>query len=101
VFRDCCNFFKNMLYENGVPSLTRVLSLIAFAAFLLCSAYLMVKGQVWPHYDTFAYITGGGGTTAQLFNKFVNSKYNSHLGNSPDKANAERPIAVKNTADTK
>lgn len=101
MFRDCCNFFKNMLYENGVPSLTRVLSLIAFAAFLLCSIYLMVKGQVWQHYDTFAYITGGGGTTAQLFNKFVNSKYNSNLGDSPIKNNVDRPPAVKNDTEAK
>lgn len=101
MFRDCCNFFKCMLYENDLPSLTRVLSLVAFSAFLLCSAYLMIKGQTWQHYDTFAYITGGGGTTAQLFNKFVNSKYNSNPGEPIIKTGDRRPTATQTKVDTK
>lgn len=95
MFRVCCNFFRCMLYENDLPSLTRVLSLVSFIAFLACSAYLMIKDQTWQHYDTFAYITGGGGTTAQLVNKFVNSKYNSNQGEIPSKTVEERPNKPK------
>ncbi|MDD4600553.1 hypothetical protein SDC9_13777 [bioreactor metagenome] len=94
MLRTCVNFFKCMLYENELPSLTRFLSMVAFIAFLLCSAYLMFKEQNWQHYDTFAYITGGGGTTAQLFNKFVNSKYNSNQGD-PAKTGEVRPANTK------
>lgn len=101
MFRICCNFFKCMLYENDLPSLTRFLSLIAFSAFLLCSAYLMIKGQTWQHYDTFAYITGGGGTTAQLVNKFVNSKYNSSQGEPTSKIGDGRPTVTQPKVDTK
>lgn len=92
---NCCNFFKCMLYEADTPSLTRFLSLVSFAAFLLCSVYLIAKNQYWQHYDTFAYITGGGGTTAQLFNKFFNSKYNSNQGELYPKNNDGRIQAVK------
>lgn len=93
MIRSCCDFFKCMLYENDMPSLTRFISLIAFTAFLVCSAYLMLKNQTWQHYDTFAYITGGGGTTAQLFNKFFNSKYNSNQGELPQKNGDVRPTS--------
>lgn len=99
--RNCCEFFKKMLYENDMPSLTRFLSLVAFGAFLLCSAYLIMKNQIWQHYDTFAYITGGGGTTAQLLNKFVNSKYNSNPGESPAKTGNERPPVAPPKTDSK
>lgn len=93
MFRNCCNFFKCMLYEHDMPSLTRFLSLVSFMSFLICSAYLIIKNQTWTHYDTFAYITGGGGTTAQLFNKFINSKYNSHQGEQIDKLSDEKTTA--------
>lgn len=99
MFRSCCAFFKCMLYENDMPSLTRFISLIAFTAFLACSAYLMFKNQTWQHYDTFAYITGGGGTTAQLFNKFFNSKYNSNPGESPQKNGEARPTSSQTKAE--
>lgn len=77
MWRSMCDFWDAMINENGAPSLTRALSIIAFIAFLVASFYLMVQGQKWEHYDTFAYITGGGGTGAQVVNKFINSKYNN------------------------
>ena len=80
MWRNMCDFWKIVIYENGVPSLTRLISVFAFIAFLGASFYLMVKGQRWDHYDTFAFITGGGGTGAQVFNKYINSKYNSRPG---------------------
>ena len=79
-----CIFWEAMINENGIPSLTIVLSIIAFIAFLGSSFYLMVQGQKWEHYDTFAYITGGGGTGAQVLNKFINSKYNDRKSNRAD-----------------
>lgn len=72
-----CNFLTAMTYENGIPSLTRFFSIISFIAFLAASFYLMWNNQQWGHYDTFAFITGGGGATTQIFNKYFNSKYSA------------------------
>ena len=69
--------FNKLIQENGQLSLTRVLTVVAFAAFLVASAYLILSGQTWSHYDTFASLTAGGGLATQVANKFVNSKYNS------------------------
>jgi hypothetical protein len=65
-------FMIGLLYENKEPSLTRVMTVIAFLAFLVGSAFLLVKGQHWDHYDTFAAATAGGGVGGQLVNKFMN-----------------------------
>lgn len=77
MWRGMCEFWGALINENGVPSLTRMLSIVAFVAFLIGSFYLMWKGQRWDHYETFAFITGGGGTGAQVANKYINSKFNS------------------------
>ena len=71
------NVIKKLLYEKGELSLTRVLAVAGFLAFLFGSFYLMWKGLTWGNYETFATMTGGGGLTSQLVNKFINSKYNS------------------------
>lgn len=73
-------YLKMLLYENGELSLTRVITVIAWAAFLAVSFYLVWTAQVWANYDTFAFMTGGGGATTQVVNKFINSKYNSAPG---------------------
>lgn len=73
-------YLKMLLYENGELSLTRVITVIAWAAFLGVSFYLVWTSQAWANYDTFAFMTGGGGATTQVINKFINSKYNSAPG---------------------
>lgn len=73
-------YLKMLLYENGELSLTRVITVIAWAAFLGVSFYLVWTSQAWANYDTFAFMTGGGGATTQVVNKFINSKYNSAPG---------------------
>jgi hypothetical protein len=73
-------YVRMLLYENGELSLTRVITVIAWAAFLAVSFYLVYTAQSWGNYDTFAFLTGGGGATTQVVNKFINSKYNSALG---------------------
>lgn len=73
-------YLKMLLYENGELSLTRVITVIAWAAFLGVSFYLVWTAQAWANYDTFAFMTGGGGATTQVVNKFINSKYNSAPG---------------------
>ncbi|MCE5284545.1 MAG: hypothetical protein LLG02_01670 [Pelosinus sp.] len=75
-------FFVGLLYENGAPSRTGLISIIAFLAFLLGSAYLMLRHQQWAHYDTFAAITGGGGLGGLVSNKFINNKYGAPDGQS-------------------
>jgi len=69
------NFLKGLMYEPGGPSLTRSLSVIFAVAFLIGSFYLLIRGQGWEHYETFAAITGGGGIGGQVANKFLNNKY--------------------------
>lgn len=73
-------YLRMLLYENGELSLTRVITVIAWAAFLAVSFYLVWTAQAWANYDTFAFMTGGGGATTQVVNKFINSKYNSAPG---------------------
>lgn len=73
-------YLKMLLYENNELSLTRCITVIAWAAFLAVSFYLVYTAQSWGNYDTFAFLTGGGGATTQVVNKFINSKYNSALG---------------------
>jgi hypothetical protein len=65
-------FIFGLMYENSEPSLTRVISTIAFLAFLAGSAFLLIKGLHWDHYETFATATAGGGLGGQLVNKFMN-----------------------------
>lgn len=69
-----------LLYENDELSLTRCITVIAWAAFLAVSFYLVYTAQAWGNYDTFAFLTGGGGATTQVVNKLINSKYNSIPG---------------------
>ena len=73
-------YLKMLLYENNELSLTRCITVIAWAAFLAVSFYLVYTAQSWGNYDTFAFLTGGGGATTQVVNKFINSKYNSIPG---------------------
>lgn len=73
-------YLKMLLYENDELSLTRCITVVAWAAFLAVSFYLVYTAQAWGNYDTFAFLTGGGGATTQVVNKFINSKYNSVPG---------------------
>lgn len=73
-------YLKMLLYENNELSLTRCITVIAWAAFLAVSFYLVYTAQAWANYDTFAFLTGGGGATTQVVNKLINSKYNSIPG---------------------
>lgn len=73
-------YLKMLLYENNELSLTRCITVIAWVAFLAVSFYLVYTAQAWGNYDTFAFLTGGGGATTQVVNKFINSKYNSVPG---------------------
>ena len=69
-----------ILKEGGYFSFTRVLSLVAFVYFIIVTAYLVLQGETWGHYETFAYMTCGGALGLQGFNKHVNSKFNTPSG---------------------
>lgn len=73
-------YLKMLLYENNELSLTRCITVVAWVAFLAVSFYLVYTAQSWGNYDTFAFLTGGGGATTQVVNKLINSKYNSIPG---------------------
>ena len=70
---------KEMLMENGVLSLTRVLPTIGYIAFILVSLVLAFTGKNWGNYGEFAAATGGA-IIVQLGNKWINSKFNTPLG---------------------
>lgn len=71
---------NDILVENGEVSLTRVLTIAYFVAFVAITVYLVVNNLTWGGYDTFAAIAGGGGAASLVGNKFINSKYNSVQG---------------------
>ena len=71
------NNLISTLKEGDEYSLTRIMAVISFAAFLLGSFYLIAKGITWGNYETFAIFTGGGGAATQILNKFINGKYNT------------------------
>lgn len=66
-----------ILKEGNEYSLTRIMAVISFTAFLLGSFYLLIRGITWGNYETFAIFTGGGGAATQIINKFINGKYNT------------------------
>lgn len=68
-----------MLKENGVYSLTRVLPAIGYVAFIIVSLILAFTGKTWGNYGEFTAATGGA-IMVQLGNKWINSKYNTPLG---------------------
>lgn len=70
----------DILKEGGVYSLTRIIAALNYVGFWVVTAYLLITTKTWGHYDVFAIITLGGGATTQLYNKWVNSKYNTTLG---------------------
>lgn len=74
------NFMAGLLYENGEPSLTRVLSCVYFLLFAAVSAYLAVTGKTWTGYEVFAAFAGGAGVAGQVSNKYINSRFNTMPG---------------------
>ena len=73
-------FMAGLFYENGEPSLTRVLSCAYFVAFVALSAYLAVADRTWSGYEVFAAFAGGAGVAGQVTNKYINSRYNTMPG---------------------
>lgn len=80
-------YIKMLLYDKKKLSLTRVLAVIGWLAFLVGSFYLMHQNTTWGNYDTFATMTAGGGTVTSVGNKFLNSKYNTAYGSYEEKKN--------------
>lgn len=75
-------FLKSLLSslkEGEVYSLTRILLMLGYVTFLLVSVILALTGKVWGNYGEFA-IACGGATLVQLGNKYINSKYNTPIG---------------------
>lgn len=68
-----------LLKEDGVLSLTRVLTTLGYVTFLILSIYLALTGKHWANYGEFALATGGA-VIVQLGNKYINSRYNTPMG---------------------
>ena len=69
----------NSLKEGEVYSLTRLLLLLGYVTFLVVSVILAFMGKTWGNYGEFA-IACGGSILVQLGNKYINSKYNTPIG---------------------
>lgn len=82
-------FLRGLIYENGQPSRTGLIGLTGWLAFLIGSFYLLVKGQRWDNYETFATFTAGGGALTQIANKYINSKLNSPADKFPNKGDQQ------------
>ena len=67
------------LKEGEVYSLTRLLLLLGYVTFLVVSVILAFMGKNWENYGEFA-IACGGSILVQLGNKYINSKYNTPIG---------------------
>ena len=70
------NTIRNLLTEKGKLSLTRLIAVTAWMAFLIVSGYLVVVGREWVHYETFATFTAGGGALVRVYDKYLTKKYN-------------------------
>lgn len=71
--------FTEMLKEDGVYSLTRVLPTLGYIVFVIVSLFLAITGKQWGNYGEFAMATGGA-IIVQLGNKYINSRYNTPAG---------------------
>lgn len=71
--------FLEMFKEGGVYSLTRVLPAIGYVVFIIVSIVMAFTGKHWANYGEFAMATGGA-VLVQLGNKFINSRYNTQVG---------------------
>ena len=84
-------FLKMLFYENGTPSLSRVMVALYFLLFAGVSVYLVIMAEHWASYETFAALAGGSSVAGQISNKFINSKYNS----APGSFESAQPTAPK------
>lgn len=76
--------FKQLFYEDGTFSLTRLIAFLGYVTFMIGSLYLLLNNIDWGGYPVFATYTGAVGAAVQTTNKFINSKYNSPVGSYSD-----------------
>lgn len=76
--------FKQLFYECGIFSLTRLIAFLGYLTFMIGSLYLLINNIDWGGYPVFATYTGAVGAAVQTTNKFINSKYNSPVGSYVD-----------------
>ena len=76
--------FRQLFYECGIFSLTRLIAFLGYLTFMIGSLYLLINNIDWGGYPVFATYTGAVGAAVQTTNKFINSKYNSPVGSYAD-----------------
>lgn len=79
------NFCKGLLYENGEPSLVRLISALNWFVFIwvlwyVCQNSKSFSAEEWYFWGTVAAGCGGFGGALPMANKYFNSRYNSMDG---------------------
>lgn len=77
-------WLKMMLYENNKLSMTNFMIFVSFVSFIFVSLFLLITQRQFAYYSEFSAFTAGGGMAAKFGNKFVNSKFNSPVGEPPN-----------------
>ena len=62
-----------LLKTNGRLSLSKILSTIGYATFILLSIYLALSGKTWGNYGEFA-LAAGGSIICRFADKWLNVK---------------------------
>lgn len=70
---------ERLFWEPCGPSLTRIITVGACLLFAVVTLFLLLQNKTWAHYDTFAWVTAGGGIGGQVGNKFITQRYPAQL----------------------
>lgn len=69
-----------ILEECNQKSLLRLVGAVLILLYVCVTLYLVIRGITWMHYETFTYGALSGGVSTIVGNKFINSKYNTGMG---------------------
>lgn len=73
-------FLRRLMYENGNPSLTRLMAVWGLLLFTGVTLWVVAVRYDWRDYAAFGGLTVGGGLATIVANKGINSKWNTPPG---------------------
>lgn len=95
-------YIAGLLYENGEPSLVRLISTLNWFVFIWVLWYVCHNGRAfapeeWYFWGSVAGGTGGFGGVLPMANKYYNSRYNTPEGGYMSKYNGGGASALRGT----